>query len=219
MVEIVNNWSIRCNNSQSNLAGISLWDQHLILFRKVSQYLLTFTALCLPFWLEISFLQKPNKMKSKVFAFPVFTFGTSVTPRIFWILWISLKGSQNLYKWSVQDRHILAFSQVGWYVDPFQIGGIFHNGRKSHWRAQISRRRLCAQPGFPSRPTCIENINEKLILKTKQEQNMFNLSVYFWSWSCRTVQETGPSNFSIEYEILIIFLKCMKYWLYLILNI
>ena len=95
-------------------------------------------------------------MKSKVFAFPVFTFGMSLTQRIFWILWISLKGSQNLYKCSVQD--ILAFSQVGWYVDPFQIGGIFHNGRKSHWRAQISRRRLCAEPGFPSRATALSRI-------------------------------------------------------------
>ena len=143
--------------------------------------------------------QKPNRMKSKVIAFPVFTFGTSVTPRIFRILWISLKGSQNLYKWAVQDRHILAFSQGGWYVDPFQIGGIFHNGSKSHWRAQISRRRLRAEPGFPSRPTCIENINEKLILKTKARAEY--VSVYFWSWSCRTVQEIDPSNTSKTNEV------------------
>ena len=71
-------------------------------------------------------------MKSKVFAFPVFTFGTSVTPRIFWILWISLKGSQNLYKWSVQDLDIFWHSarSVGMLIH-FRLGGSFTMGGKA----------------------------------------------------------------------------------------
>ena len=114
----------------------------------------------LPFWHKTSFSSETKQNEIKSLCVSRICIWYKCDPQD--IFCGSLSKEAKTYI-NVQDRHILAFSQVGWYVDPFQIGGIFHNGSKSHRRAQISRRRLCAGPGFPSRPTCIENINEKLI--------------------------------------------------------